>query len=74
MIQSPISPASGKIVPLGQKPLLPTSINQSTLCSTGRWQHQQLHSGWTRRLTCGTRRVDFESLASASSEIVKMAQ
>jgi len=26
MIQSPISPASGKIVPLGQKPLLPTSL------------------------------------------------
>ena len=25
-IQSPISPASGKIVPLGQKPLLPTSL------------------------------------------------
>ena len=26
VIQSPISPASGKIVPLGQKPLLPTSL------------------------------------------------
>ena len=26
IIQSPISPASGKIVPLGQKPLLPTSL------------------------------------------------
>jgi hypothetical protein len=26
VIQSPVSPASGKIVPLGQKPLLPTSL------------------------------------------------
>ena len=37
-------------------------LNQSTLRGTGRWQYQQLHSGWTRRLTCRTRGLGFKSV------------
>ena len=50
IIQSPISPASGKIVPLGQKPLLAYVLTESALCGTRWWEYQQLHRGRTRRL------------------------
>ena len=62
IIQSPISPASGKIVPLGQKPLLANHAVEPTLRSTRRWDRQQLYRRRTGRLACRTRRVAFESL------------
>jgi hypothetical protein len=34
-IQSPISPASGKIVPLGQKPLMPTTLLSQRCAALG---------------------------------------